>query len=114
MLNINFSLKQMAVIAFFILLALYALFQARFLILGPLVYIDKPANGELVAENVIIIEGRAENIAYISMNGRPIFIDSKGNWSEKYVVSVGLNIITIEAKDRFGRKTEKEVQVVYK
>lgn len=112
--NFNFSLKEIAVIAFFVLLAVYALFQGRFLILGPLVYIDKPANGELVSENVIIVEGRAENIAYISMNGRPIFIDSKGNWSEKYAVSPGLNIIKIEAKDRFGRMTDKEIQVVYK
>jgi hypothetical protein len=112
--NINFSLKEMAVIAFFVLLIVYALFQARFLILGPIVTINKPENGELVTENVIIVEGRAQNIAYISMNGRPIFIDSKGNWSEKYVISEGLNIITIEAKDRFGRQTEKEVRVVYK
>ena len=104
----------MAAIAFFVLLAIYALFQARFLILGPLVYIDRPANGELASENVIMVEGRAQNIAYISMNGRPIFIDSDGKWSEKYVVSNGVNIIKIEAKDRFGRRTEKEVTVVYK
>ncbi len=110
----NLSVKEMAAIAFFVLLAIYALFQARFLILGPLVYIDRPADGELVSENVIMIEGRAQNIAYISMNGRPIFIDADGKWGEKYVVSNGLNIIKIEAKDRFGRKTEKEVTVVYK
>jgi hypothetical protein len=112
--NFNLSLKEMAVIAFFLLIAVYALFQARFLILGPRITIDRPANGMLVTENVIIVEGRAQNIAYISMNGRPIFIDSKGNWSEKYVVSIGLNIITIKAKDRFGRETEKELRVVYK
>ena len=112
--NFNFSVKEMAAIAFFVLLAIYALFQARFLILGPLVYIDRPANGELASENVIMVEGRAQNIAYISMNGRPIFIDSDGKWSEKYVVSNGVNIIKIEAKDRFGRRTEKEVTVVYK
>jgi hypothetical protein len=112
--NFNFSVKEMAAVAFFVLLAIYALFQARFLILGPLVYIDHPLDGELVRENVIIVEGRAQNIAYISMNGRPIFIESNGKWGEKYVVSNGLNVITIEAKDRFGRRTEKEVRVVYK
>jgi hypothetical protein len=110
----DLSIKQIAVIVFFVLLLLYTLFQARFLILGPVIYIDSPYDGELEPTSVIIIKGRAKNIAYISLNDRPIFIDSNGNWSEKYALSEGLSIITLKASDRFGRKTEKTVRLVYK
>ncbi len=111
--RVPFSLKNSGVVILFILLGLYALFQARFIILGPSIYIDSHKDGSLVTENVIILSGRAKNIAYISLNDRPIFIDSKGNWNEKYVVPSGLSVITLRAKDRFGRETEKKLSLVY-
>lgn len=110
----DFSLKQGGVIVFFLLLILYTLFQARFLILGPVINIESPHDGELVDQSVIMIKGTAQNIAYISLNDRPIFIDSKGNWNERYALSPGLSVITLRAKDRFGRETEKTLRLVYK
>lgn len=108
-----FTLKQTLVVGFFALLALYSLFQARYLLLGPVILIDSPRDGERVSENVIIVKGRAQNISYISFNDRPIYIDSEGNWSEKFIVSEGLNIIKVRARDRFGRETEKILRIVY-
>jgi hypothetical protein len=99
----------------FVLLALvgtsYFLFQARFMVLGPMLEITYPKNGALVASSVVNIEGRARNIAWISLNGRQIFTDENGRWSEKMIVSPGTSIMTVKTKDRFGREAEKSVEI---
>lgn len=93
---------------------LYALFQARFLILGPQVRITFPQPGEVVEAGAIVISGRAGNVAWISLQGRQIFVDEEGRFSEKLIASPGPSIITISARDRFGRETTERVDILAK
>ena len=92
----------------------YALFQARNLIRGPMISIENPQNGSTLVESLISIEGHAENISYISLNDRQIFIDEAGAFKEKLLLSYGYNIMTIKAKDKFGRETQETLELVYK
>ena len=98
----------------FILLISYALFEARALIWGPYIKINQPQNGATLSGPLVVVEGESSNISWISLNGRQIFTDEKGGWSEKLLVSPGLSIMTLRARDRFGRETEEEIQVVLK
>ena len=98
----------------FLLLVIYSLYQARFLILGPQVWIESHSDGEVVSDGVIVIGGRANNVSWISLNDRQIFTDEKGYWSEKLITSSGTSIMTLKARDRFGRETEKSVLIVLK
>ena len=98
----------------FLLLTLYSLYQARFLILGPQVWIESHIDGQTIESPIIILAGRAQNIAWISLNDRQIFTDEKGLWGEKLIVSSGTSIMTLKARDRFGRETEKRVLIVLK
>lgn len=100
-------------ILFAITLIAYSLFQARFIILGPRISIESPRDGQSVDSAVVNMVGRADNIAYISINDRPIFVDEKGNFNEKLIAQAGLSILTVRARDRFGRETEKAIRVVY-
>ena len=111
--KIDFSPKHWLLIFLFILFFLYVLFQARFLILGPQVWINYPKDGEVVANSVIIMEGVARNAAWLTLNGRQIFTDENGLWSEKLIVSPGLSIMTVLARDRFGREREERVRIIY-
>ncbi|MDP2642111.1 MAG: hypothetical protein Q8P21_02385 [bacterium] len=95
-----------------ILLVAYSLFEARFLILGPQVWVESPKDGHTVESPLVVVRGRAKNVAWISLNGRQIFTDEEGEWSEKLIVSRGLSIMTVEARDRFGRETEETLRVV--
>jgi hypothetical protein len=105
------SPKKLAIWAFFVLLILYSLFQGRFIILGPNIHIDSPKNGDRV-ETLVTISGHADNISFISLNDRPIFIDKNGDFSEKWIAAKGVSIITMRARDRFGRQKETQVQIV--
>ena len=101
-------------IIFFILIASYSLFQARALLIGPQIWIISPQDGRVVEAPLVIIEGRAKNIAWISLNDRQIFTDEEGKWSEKLIVSSGISIMTVRARDRFGRETKESVRIVLK
>jgi hypothetical protein len=108
----NISIRHMVFALLFLVFAGYVGFQARFLVLGPQVKILTPENGSEVSSSLVSIEGIAKNAAWISLNGRQIFTDRNGFWSEELSVSPGTSILTVKTRDRYGREAEKSVQVV--
>jgi hypothetical protein len=104
--------KNVLIAILIVFLIGYFLFEARFLILGPQITIDSPRDGEVVNDRVVTITGRAQNAAWVSLNGRQIFTDEEGHWSEKLIVSEGLSIMTVSVRDRFGRTREETVRII--
>ncbi|MEK7607816.1 MAG: hypothetical protein AAB484_02775 [Patescibacteria group bacterium] len=103
-------------IAFFIvaLIGGYGVFRGQTLAEGPKINISEPVDGSLVSQSLVIVSGIAKNISFLNLNGAQIFTDEAGLFKEKILLSHGYNIITLEASDRFGRKTEKSLQIIYK
>ena len=100
------------VVCLLLLLILYILWQARFLIAGPrIVLTTEPAR--VHNERVVILEGTAANITNLSLNGRQIFTDPTGNFKEALVLENGYTIATIAARDRYGRVTKLERPFMY-
>ncbi len=104
--------RYLIFIALSILLVSYAMYQARFIIQGPQIRITSHTNGLTVGGHLITLEGLARNVAWLSLNDRQIFTNDKGAWSEKLLVSEGVSVVTLKATDRFGRKTEEEIELV--
>ena len=109
----KFYLRASIVVFFVLLIGGYSYFQARKLIGGPKITIDSPANGSTVTESLVEIKGVAKNINEISLDDRPIFIDEQGAFNEKLLVPPGYTIITMKARDRFGRKTVEMLELYY-
>ena len=112
--NLKTYLKFLLISIFAIIILGYSLFQARNIVSGPIIEIKSPQNGSSLEHSLIEIKGKAKNISHISMNGRQIFTDDKGIFSEKLLLSYGYNIITIKAQDRFDREIEKNLELIYK
>ena len=91
----------------------YGLFQARNFIKGPVILVSSPQTGNNATTSLIRVEGLSANIAQISLDDRPIFVDKLGKFSEKLLLSPGYNIIKLRAQDRFGRTTVKLVELNY-
>jgi|SRR5581483_11239208 len=91
----------------------YGAFRAKDLVAGPQISILSPANGSSVTNSAVVIKGTASNISFLTLNGNKIFTDESGSYSEKVLLSPGYNVITIEARDRFGRTKEKTLQLTY-
>ena len=59
-----------------------------------------------------VIKGNAEKATYLTLNGREIFVDKDGNFSESISILPGFSIVTLNAKDKFGKTAEKKFEVV--
>jgi len=58
------------------------------------------------------IKGNASKAVYLSLNGREIFIEKNGDFSESISMLPGFSIVTLNAKDKFGKTAEKKFEVV--
>lgn len=105
------KLTRAGLIAFFIVIVLYGLYEAQGLAFGPKISI--PSEATTVYEPYVEISGRAERIASLSMNGKAVPVTEKGDFNEPYLLAEGDNQITLTAKDSYGRTTSQVVEIVY-
>jgi len=92
----------------------YTAYEIQKIVFGPKIEVISPINGSLISNPLAEVSGIAKNIKDISLNDKKIFIDEEGNFTEKLLLSYGYNTITIKASDKFGRNTEKIIEVIYK
>lgn len=105
------KIKKWIVFSFLIFFIIYGLFESYNLILGPKINILEPKNGANFLEPIITIKGNAKNISFISINDRQIYVDKSGYFEDKILLLPGYNIISVKAKDRFGKNIEKRLQL---
>lgn len=108
----NLSSRETLGLGFLAIIGIYALFQARFLILGPRIHLESPTDGFVASSSLVYVRGTAQNVTFISLNDRPIFLDEKGRFEEKFLAYPGRSTIIIKARDRFGRETERTTRIV--
>ena|SRR5690606_31866964 len=103
--------RHYIIAAIFLIIGAYALFQARFVLLGPRLAIVSHQDGAVVSEPLITLAGTAKNASHLSLNDRQIFTDTEGSWSERILLSEGINIATLRARDRFGHEKSEMVRI---
>ncbi len=103
---------RIGVVLFVVMFFSYALFQARHLLIGPVIIVNSPQNGVAVKTPLTEVRGRAKNISSISLNDKPIFVDEGGYFKEQLLLPMGYTIMVIKADDRFGRTTQKILHIV--
>ena len=107
-------IKIITVIFLIVVFVGYTLYEIQKVVLGPRIEVLSPTNGSLVANSFTEISGIAKNINEISLNDRKIYTDEQGNFKEELLLAYGYNAVSLKASDKFGRKTEKVVEVIYK
>ena len=104
-------LTRYIIIGFFVVVAAYAYYEGRGLLYGPTIEVSGRVME--VTEPTVSIEGKAQGIATLRMNGKSIPVTEDGTFSELYVLTPGYNRITLSASDRYGKTTERIIEVVY-
>jgi len=102
---------RIILIGFFIVVLGYAYFEGRGLLAGPTITVSGRVME--VSEPFITIEGQAQRITSLSMNGKAIPVTEDGAFSEPYVLAPGYNRIVLDASDRYGKTTERVIEIVY-
>lgn len=105
--------RKRFVLFLFVISIFYAIWNARNLILGPQIDIFEPHDGVELESKTVFVKGTVKNASFISLNGRQIFIDNNGLFSEEVLPNLGYNVIEMKAEDRFGKKINKTIRFYY-
>ena len=98
----------------FLFIVGYAYYRSRDLVRGPQITVTSPHDNDTVSTALLEISGNMKNSTGETLDDRKIFLDTAGNFKEKLLLEEGYNIISLKAEDRFGRKVEKRLSLVYK
>lgn len=112
--NAKKTIKLAGMSLFFILILGYAFFVSRDLIFGIKIKNVNLENGSTLTERVVKVNGNAENAIKLTLNGREISIDEKGNFDETIALMPGYNIVNVTAQDKFGYMDKKDYQLMLK
>ena len=105
-------LTRIILVVFFLIVIGYAYYEARALLFGPTINIS--AGGmTTTADRYVLIQGQADHIASLAVDGQPIQVTETGAFKEPYVLAPGVNRIVFDAKDKYGNATQKVVEIVY-
>ncbi len=106
--------RNIALSIFFVFILGFAFFGSYDLIFGVKIKNINIENGATVYESVEHVTGTARHAVSLTLNGREISIDKEGNFAETIALSPGYNIVSIEARDKFGSHDYKDYQLIYK
>lgn len=112
--NIKKFLGLGVLIGLFVFIFGYSVFQTRSLAKGVDLVVKGITDGAIFDGNILNLTGQATHAKHIRVNDREILVDKDNNFSDELVLSPGYNIITIEAEDKFDKKTGKTYRVFYK
>ena len=96
-----------------LIVAGYAYFATHNLLSGPEIRVTEPLSGSSVNTSSVQLKGTALRIQDITLNGRPIVVDEKGNFNETLILAPGYNVSLLSAHDKFHRTTEYKIELVY-
>lgn len=108
--SIKWWFGAVACTGLFLAIVVFAYAKTTFLVKGVEIKADIIKNS---GSSLVEVAGNAKNSTHLRLNGREIFIDKSGNFSEMVGLLPGLSIISIEAKDKFGKEDSKKFEIVY-
>lgn len=109
----NLWIKLTIIFSILLIVGSYAFFNARFLISGPQIEVFEPIDGSSFDDPFVSISGQVKHISEITLDDNPIFIDESGFFKEQLLLSPGVSIIEIYARDKFGREIKKYLNLYY-
>jgi hypothetical protein len=104
-------MRRLLFVLMVLAVALYGLFESRRLIEGPEITIDTPLDGSATSSAAVVIAGTARNISFLTINEAPAYTDEQGHFREVFTPPLGYTVITVTAKDRFGRTRSASVSI---
>jgi hypothetical protein len=97
---------------FFVLILVFVFLNSRDLLFGVKIKNVNLRDNLKVTDSIFEITGSAKNAVKLSLNGREISVDQKGDFDETISFLPGYNVVNIKAQDKFGNVDEKNYKVM--
>jgi transcriptional regulator with XRE-family HTH domain len=94
-------------------ISIYFFYQLSFLMKPPELIVEYPKEDLIVQEEKILVKGKTQINAEISINGSGAWLDEEGVFNQELFLQEGINIIKIIAVNKFGRKNEVIRKIIY-
>jgi len=78
---------------------------------APRLVILSPQNGAVVESSEIIVTGKTDKGARVSINNQPVFVGGAGEFSDKLILQSGLNTITVVSINRFDKEKSETLSI---
>lgn len=88
-----------------LLAAGYVANQIRSVLAPPVLELNEPGADVTIQGNSLVIAGRAEIGADVTINDQIVLMDKNGQFNESLILSAGLNTIEVVAKNKFDRES---------
>lgn len=108
--SIKWWVGTVSCIVLFVFIGSFAYLKMDFLMKGVQIVAKVHKND---GSSIVEIKGNAKNATYLTLNGREIYIDKDGSFTEPVALLPGLSILTINAEDKFGKTSEKKIELMY-
>ncbi len=108
--SIKWWLGTVSCIILFVFIGTFAYMKMDFLWKGVNISVSVDHSDD---SSIVKINGKAKNAIHLSLNGREIYIDKDGSFTEPVALLPGLSVMTINAKDKFGKTSEKKIELMY-
>ena len=89
----------------------YVYYRSRDLLRGPSITLSSPVDGGSFTEPSVILEGTVKNTSELFINDRKVFISEEGAFSEELLLLPGYTIMTVVARDKFGKEAMEELRL---
>ncbi|MBI2019831.1 helix-turn-helix domain-containing protein [Candidatus Daviesbacteria bacterium] len=92
----------------------YLWFEYRFLTESPFLVVEQPTNQQSIEKKEVVVSGRTDPEAKVSINNQEIHVDIYGKFSQEIQLTEGSNTILITAIGKSGKMTKIERVVFLK
>jgi len=110
--NLGTMLRIVGIGLLIVLILVYVLFQARNVLQGPTIVLSGVYD-VVQHDRTVTIQGVAQNIVKLTLNGREIHTTEAGDFTQMLVLENGYTIVELSAHDRFGRISSLTREYVY-
>lgn len=107
--NMKWWVGIMSTILLFLVIGIFSYEKMCFIFKG----VEIEANIEKKDDSTLAtVSGNAAKAINLTLNGREIFIDKEGNFSESIAMLPGFSVVTLNARDKFGKTAEQKFEIV--
>ena len=103
-------IKGISCTMLFVGIITFAVMKMNFLLMG----VKLQATIDNTGSSITHVKGNAFGANYITLNGRSIYMNKDGSFSEDVVLLPGLSVIKLDTEDQFGNTREKKFEVFHK
>jgi hypothetical protein len=84
----------------------YVANQIRSVLAPPVLELSEPGEDVTIQGNTLVLSGRAEIGADVTINDQIVLTDKNGQFNESLILSPGVNVIEILARNKFNRESK--------